>query len=371
VLWEHELPDSIRLGAFKNCGSMAAADDHLYVAAADRCVGFAVASGEKHLALAIPADVAAEKCEWGYVASVDDVLLGSVTKPGATFRVQDVPTQTLIWRDFQPVVTSGSVFALDRRSGEERWTYTPRQGVIINTTIAVGGGRVYFVESTNPETREVPDGRVKLDMLLGRGSNLTALDLKTGKTLWSEPVDLRQLEHIIFLSHANDTLLITGSKNVTIDGKRRVRYDLLAFDAASGKRLWQSTETPIPDHILEGPHGEQVQHSAIVGDTVYNTGFAVKLHTGEPISGWKWQKSDKCGVVSTSAHCALSRFSNPRMFDLATGDYQALTEVTRPGCWINMLPAGGMVLIPEASSGCTCYYSIQTSLALSPRDGRP
>jgi len=371
VLWDHELPDSIRLGALKNCGSMAATKDYLYVAAADRCVGFEVTSGERKLTLAVPVDVAAEKCEWGYVASAEDVLVGSVTKPGATFRVQDVPTQTLIWRDYQPVVTSGSLFALDRHSGEPRWTYTPAAGVIVNPTIALGGGRVYCVESTNPETRDVPDGRIKLDMLLGKGSKLTAIDLKTGKTLWSEPVDLSQLEHVIFLSYARETLLITGTKNVKIGKKDHVRYDLLALDAATGKRLWQSTETPVPDHILEGPHGEQVQHSAIVGDTIYNTGFALKLRTGEPIAGWKWQKSDKCGTVSTSAHCAFSRYSNPRMFDLKTGDYVNLTQVTRPGCWINMIPAGGMVLIPEASSGCTCYYSVQTSLALSPRNGRP
>lgn len=106
-------------------------------------------------------------------------------------------------------------------------------------------------------------------------------------------------------------------------------------------------------------------------DTIYDTGFALKLRTGEPIAGWKWQKSDKCGTVSMSASCAFSRYSNPRMFDLQSGDHTDLTQVTRPGCWINMIPAGGLVLIPEASSGCTCYYSIQTSLALSPRDDNP
>jgi len=371
VLWEHGLPDSIRLGAFKNCGSMVATDDTLYVAAADRCVGFDAASGEKKLALAVPPGVAAEKCEWGYVAAAGDVLVGSVTKPGATFRIQDVPTQTLIWRDYQPVVTSDALFAVDRHSGEPRWTYTPASGVIVNPTIALGGGRLYCVESTNPETRNAPDGRIKLDVLLGKGSNLTTLDLATGTTLWCEPVDLGQLQHVIFLSYARETLLITGTKNVKIGEKEHVRYDLLAFDAATGKRLWQSTQTPVPDHILDGPHGEQVQHSAVVGDTIYNTGFALKLRTGEPVAGWKWQKSDKCGVVSTSAHCAFSRYSNPRMFDLRSGDSVALTEATRPGCWINIIPAGGMVLIPEASSGCTCYYSIQTSVALSPRDGAP
>jgi len=371
VLWEHDLPDSIRLGAFKHCGSMAATDDCLYIASADACAAFDVASGERKPDLAIPVRLASEKCEWGYVASADDLLFGSVTKPGAAFRIQDVPTQTLIWRDYQPVVTSDSLFALDRHSGGTRWTYVPEQGVVVNPTLAVGGGRVYFVESTNPESRDVADGRVKLDVLLAHGSNLVTLDMASGKVLWKRPADLDQLQHVVFLSYAQETLLITGTKNVPVGDKQRVRYDLAAFDAATGDPLWQTTQTPIPDHILEGPHGEQVQHSAIVDDTVYNTGFAVRLQTGEPIAGWKWQKSDKCGVLSTSAHCAFSRYSNPRMFDLKTGRYWALTEVTRPGCWINIIPAGGLVLIPEASSGCTCYYSIQTSLALTPRDGRP
>jgi hypothetical protein len=45
-----------------------------------------------------------------------------------------------------------------------------------------------------------------------------------------------------------------------------------------------------------------------------------------------------------------------------------LTGVTRPGCWLNIIPANGLVLVPESSSGCTCAYSIQSSLAFAPRD---
>lgn len=371
VLWEHDLPDSIRLGAFKHCGSMAATDDCLYIAAADRCVAFDVASGQRRLVLSIPESLADGKREWGYVASQGDALFGTTTKPGAAFRIQDVPTQTLIWRDYQPVVTSDSLFGLDRHSGKTLWTYSPQQGVLINPTLAIGGGRVYCVESANPDTRQVPDGRIKLDALLGKGSSLVALDTSTGRVLWREPAGLEDIEHVVFLSYAKETLVITGTKNVPVGDQERVRYDLSAFDAATGERLWQTTQTPVPDHILEGPHGEQVQHSAIVGDVIYNTGFALELRSGRPAGGWKWQKSDKCGTVTTSAFCAFSRYSNPRMFDLATGEHLALTEVTRPGCWINIIPAGGLVLIPEASSGCTCYYSIQTSLALTPRDGKP
>jgi hypothetical protein len=38
----------------------------------------------------------------------------------------------------------------------------------------------------------------------------------------------------------------------------------------------------------------------------------------------------------------------------------------RPGCWINAIPAGGLVLVPDASSGCRCSYLNQAWIALSP-----
>jgi hypothetical protein len=50
------------------------------------------------------------------------------------------------------------------------------------------------------------------------------------------------------------------------------------------------------------------------------------------------------------------------MFDLGSGTYSPVTQVSRPGCWINLIPAGGLLLMPEASSGCTCEYPVQARL---------
>jgi len=368
VLWERDLPGSIRLGALKNCGSMAAGEDLLYVAAADQCVGLEAASGRVAKTFKLPPSEASAGAEWGYVATEAGILFGSVTRPGANFRVQDLDTQTLIWRDFQPVVTSVALFAQDGRSGRTLWIWRPHEGVIVNPTIAVAGGRVYCVASTNPETRDVADGRVSVPELFARPAQVVALDARSGQVVWRTSLDLGRLQHIVFLSCARQTLVITGTRNATVGDAERVRYELWGLDAEKGTVLWQATQRPVPDDILDGPHGEQVQHSAIVGQRIYNTGFTLELRTGRPVEGWSWIKSDKCGALTTSAYCGFSRFSNPRMFDLASGRYRSLTQVTRPGCWINIIPAGGLVLIPESSSGCTCYYSIQTSLALAPRD---
>ena len=369
ILWQRDLPESIRLGAFKNCGSMAVGDAFLYVASANTCVALDVRTGETAQAFAAPPTSDGKSGEWGYVATVNGLLLGSTCKPGANWRVQDVDTQTLIWRDKQPVVTSDALFAVDPATGKKAWDYRPKGGVIVNPTLAASPAHVFFIESGNPQTFDVPNSRIKLDTLFGQGAQLVAVNLRTGEETWRTAVDLSNLENVVFMSHAEDTLVISGSRNVKVEGseKPRVRYDLWAVDAPTGKPLWDSTQTPVPDHILQGPHGEQVQHSAIVNGVIHNTGFACHLRTGKPYEGWKWQKSDKCGTLSASASCVFSRFVTPRMFSIESGDFLPLTSVTRPGCWINILPVGGLVLIPEASSGCTCYFPLQTSIALAPR----
>ncbi|MCX6899473.1 MAG: PQQ-binding-like beta-propeller repeat protein [Verrucomicrobia bacterium] len=366
ILWERDVPHSVRLAAFKNCGNMAAADDSLYVASGSDCLALDAQTGELRKSFSVPAAY-----EWGYVAVENDLLLGSATRRGGTFRDQTIYTEVLLWRDSMPVVCSDSLFAHQRASGRRLWTYAPARGVIINSTLALGGGRAFFIESTNPASRTVADSRVKLTTLLGQGADLVALDIRTGKVLWRKPAELEAIEHIVYLSYARGKLLVTGTRNAQVEKARRVRYDLAAFDATSGKRLWRNTQTPVPDHILQGPHGEQVQHPAIVGEVIYGTGFACNLGTGATVDVWKWKKSNHCGTVSTSAHCAFSRYDHPWMFDLKSGEHTVLDNAVRPGCWINIIPAGGLILVPEASAGCTCGYPIQTSVALIPRQPSP
>jgi hypothetical protein len=59
-----------------------------------------------------------------------------------------------------------------------------------------------------------------------------------------------------------------------------------------------------------------------------------------------------------------------RGYQCAAYDLQAkvnfdVSSATRPSCWISMIPAGGLLLMPEGSHGCDCSQNIQTSLALA------
>jgi hypothetical protein len=61
----------------------------------------------------------------------------------------------------------------------------------------------------------------------------------------------------------------------------------------------------------------------------------------------------------------------------STGSYDLDADVgtqhfagQRPGCWINVIPANGLVMIPEASSGCVCLFSIESTIVMEPRAPR-
>ncbi len=38
----------------------------------------------------------------------------------------------------------------------------------------------------------------------------------------------------------------------------------------------------------------------------------------------------------------------------------------RPGCWINAIPAEGLILMADVASWCTCSYLNQATCALQP-----
>ena len=119
-----------------------------------------------------------------------------------------------------------------------------------------------------------------------------------------------------------------------------------------------------------GDHGEQTLHPVIVGDAVYAEPCAYDLATGQPLANWTFNRGGHgCGTMSASAHQLFYRAGNPAMLDLRTGQASRLSTVSRPGCWINIIPAGGLVLVPEASSGCTCGFPVQTSYGFAPRGG--
>ncbi|MCK5000259.1 MAG: hypothetical protein KAS23_12015, partial [Anaerohalosphaera sp.] len=71
-----------------------------------------------------------------------------------------------------------------------------------------------------------------------------------------------------------------------------------------------------------------------------------------------------CSMTAASANSLFYRSSSTAMYNLEEDRGVTVFGGYRPGCWLTVIPASGLVLSPEASSGCTCSFPIRCSFAL-------
>lgn len=369
ILWDLHISNSRRVTVPYDCSYLAAGESQLFVAASNKCMALHPQTGETLQTFTIPeAAKQGAEAEWGYVATVGKTLLGSAVKPGSSRRTQSREVAEKTYTDFLPVVCSNSLFALNSENGTRRWSYQPAGGLILNPTIAVANGTVYFVESTNPALLKNKIGRARLSDLLKEESLVVALDLKTGKPKWKAAGPFSQCRHSMYLACAGDRVIVTGSRNSSKDKRTaKLLVDIHAYDVKDGKRIWWKTQ----DQLIKagGSHGEQDQRPVVVGDKLYCEPYAYDVDTGKPID-WKWPWRGRgrrgCGNIAACKNSFFFRDNSVSMFDLSKNLAKKVTAETRPGCWINLIPAGGLLLAPEASSGCSCNFAVQTSLGLIP-----
>jgi outer membrane protein assembly factor BamB len=374
-LWHVKIPNSRRIGAFRDCSYLVAGDHEIYVAADNKCLVLDASTGQKKRTLQVPAIHKTHKHEWGYLANIGNLVVGSGVKPGASRRAHTRESIDDTYFDTRAAVCSDTLFAMEnlpptadptKTAQGPLWTYQPSRGAIINSTISIADQRIVFVESNQHETLADTTGRNKLPKLLKDGAELVALNLTTGKVLWRSPAAFTELEHNVYTCIANDKVAVVGSRNLGTGKAGRLLYDIHVLDAKTGKPIWNATQDQKVK--IGGSHGEQDLHPVVVDNRLYCEPYAYDLTSGRVLSDWGWKlgKRRGCGTISASAASFFFRNGTPTMFDLNSKTTQPVTTATRPGCLINIIPAGGLLLIPEASSGCTCDYAVQTSLAFLP-----
>ena len=106
-----EIPNSLRLGAFLDCSNFVVDSQALYVVAGDTCHVLDVATGEPSRQLVMPYQTPDQPRHWGYVARVDDLLVGSARRPDASYSRQSRADDAALWDDNMSLVTSDSLFA--------------------------------------------------------------------------------------------------------------------------------------------------------------------------------------------------------------------------------------------------------------------
>lgn len=358
-LWELEVPASRVLGALKDYGQMVLTNEYIYIAAQDECWAIDVEKGQIVNKLKAPQIITGEERKWGYLSTWEDQLFGTGKKEGASYYLLGRFNCTDLEEDFREMILSDYLFSLNRFTGATLWTY--QNGVVFNNTITLDEDFVYFVESRNEKAKNDSDGRIRIDVFCESETYIVKLDQKTGWKIWEKPFHF-PFQQIMYLSCAQDVLLAVGSYNK----KKNVHYSLYAFDVNSGELIWKNSYKG-PE--IGGSHGEQWQHPVIIGDRIVQRPYDFDLKTGKRGNYQIDRGGHGCGGLAGSAYYLYGRGGNPRMYDYNQQKVSGtpLTQVSRPGCWINIIPAGGLVLLPESSSGCTCDYPVQTSFVFVPK----
>ncbi len=370
VLWERELPGLSRTGFPYDGGYLAARREGLLCAVGSEALLLDADTGETSARFAVPAAAGLEHPEWGWLATVGDALYGSAQPAGAARRVQSREAVIDQYAEDRPLIVGQAVFRRDLPGGELRWCRS--RIAVLSTSLALAEVRLVFLESDPGGEPQTPAGRATLAQLGRRNPRLVALDAGTGAELWSVPFEPREERHVLYLVAQGDSVVTVGSFNAG----GRTSYRVRVFDAADGRERWTAVHGNNRSGV-GGDHGEQVHHPVLRGRTLIAEPVAYDLDTGARVdptgaadgAGWSLPARSGCGTLAASASHLYFRDGVPTAVDLLPGGSgrRKLTGVTRPGCWINILPAGGLVLLPEASSGCVCAYPVQTSLALTPR----
>ena len=203
------------------------------------------------------------------------------------------------------------------------------------------------------------------DFTEGASEYVVKLDKTTGKVLWRRQHDL-PYQHVMNLCYANDIVLASGSRTHEKD----YWYHLRAYNASDGSIVW---ERDIPTHYgtRDWGHGKQDKHPMIVGNIVYLKQGNFDLATGKPL-GFTFKTSNCAECCASSANLFGRMDGVASTWDLGgDGASEPLNPTMRPGCYVTIIPAGGIVMMPSFSAGCTCTHTIQTTIAWFPGGIRP
>jgi len=356
--WRQEVPGAFRGDMVHECGNMACNEDSLFVAAGSSCLRLDAVTG--HVRAIYQTE---NKDNWMYVGVSDGRLFGSTS---ATRYHSD------------------AVFAVDLKTGKTIWTCQGKQ--IRNNSICISQGRLFFTERAATDAQrqaaiEPTLAQLNSEQQLGEAEiakvlkeadvrTVVAVDVKTGRKIWAQAVDLTGCggNALSAICREGVLLICAALKNGHytsrfLAGKfRSVRA--AALSTKDGSLLWSKSL------------GYCIR-PLVVGDTLYAEPWAFELSTGRqkmrihPWTGkptpWEIDFRDKhCGAYAGCSGLLLFRSRSTGFYDLLNDHGTEHFPGIRPGCWINTIPAGGLVIQPDASSGCVCSESLQCTLVLQP-----
>ncbi|MBL8799460.1 MAG: PQQ-binding-like beta-propeller repeat protein [Planctomycetia bacterium] len=364
--WKRELEGSVRLGIPAVTGNLACDRDSVFVAAGSRCYRLDARTGDTRALYETPADRDGSRRDWAYLAVADGVLVGSVGLP---------PRPRF----------SDRVFAIDLASGRQRWVHQGRE--ILDATLALHDGRLCFADHRRSQRAVLADqpappapagehGEAGRELPFKAGPcprTVVALDLATGKPVWEKEVDLADCgrwENGVWGTMQalckDGVLLFAGAYTIYNGGKADADHPhrAVALSIRDGATLWSA--------VLGNKSRPVMMRGAVLAEPFFfdpKTGtkqLKDPLPNGKALPLTMGPRTGGCGSLSASECMVFGRGGYTVWRNVAGGPSGTFVGM-RPGCAINIIPAGGVVVQVEASSGCACYQAVQCTVVFRPK----
>ncbi|MGE3309669.1 MAG: LamG-like jellyroll fold domain-containing protein [Limisphaerales bacterium] len=362
ILWSRSAPELRRANVPRDSSNMAAAGDRLYLAHGRYCLALDGDTGRRVQRYSIPHVTDPAAHDWGYLALLPDLIVGSRVRSASRYLGDEGEWYEDYAAEQVSRVTSDRLFGVDLGSGDPRWEYIG--GAILNSTITVGDGMIFLIESRAPEAVAAAGTRLPPETLTD--THLVALDLRSGRKLWSKAHDFSACQFMTYLVYSRNTVVVTGTD-------KNKAFHTFAFNApaaggsgdvdllaSGGQVLWSESHQEDKGH-----HSGHLQHPVVIDDVFYSDQRAFRLSTGETLRKDLPERRG-CGTMSASRHALFFRHYYHGMWDLET-DRRTQFDGVRSGCWLTLIPSGGLLLAPESSAGCSCTHPIQTSMGFVPK----
>ena len=320
--------------------------DFVYVSYGDKILKLDAATGEMQLEIEAPAENGHPV--WGAILTWEDFLI-------VTLNPVDVPDEkTASVASFGEAIVpttyssaSRRLLVLDRHTGQILWQRDAELNFRHNGIVAAAG-KLFCIDGLSPK---------KLASLSRRGikpeqnSRLLALDIATGKEVWSISEDVSAT----FLNYSIEhDVLVAGGSAYRDRAADEVDRGLVAYRGTDGHVLWQDLDTR-----YNGP-------CLLWKDKIITNGaggFKFDLLTGERTE-WSFSRMYGCNTIIGSQNLLTFRSGAAGFCDMlhdsGTGNFGGF----RSSCTANLIVADGILCSPEYTRTCSCAYQLQTSLAL-------
>lgn len=368
TLWQTPLPPILKrfhqdhlVGTAATGSNLCAGEDRIYLAHENRCTVYSMTDGSKLNEFTAPDGPDGKPGTWGFLAYDNGTLFGSLSND------KHVVSYRFLKSDMSGLWTESRVlFAMDAATGKVKWSYTGQDSIRHNA-IAIGRGRVYLIDrpiaemdgirfppaKKSPTTQATAgkqgENRPKPpDHQLGR---LIALDSETGRPLWRRDEDVYGT--LLALSAKHDVLLMSNQPgSFQLPSEKGGR--MAGIRASDGTRLWDSK-------------GKYSARPILNDRTIYAMPGAWDLLTGRSIET-AMKRSYACGIAAGSRDLLVFRSATIGYIDVASPTTTVNYGGIRPGCWVNTIPAGGLMLMADSATACECSYLNQATIALQPHE---